>query len=318
MNEITTQNITPEVAKSQIMIALTAAEKSIQLLHDEKDKLVFNEDNLEKIKEYLNNCKKSADIVEAQRNKIGRPHYDQYLAANAGAKVISSEIEGLKNEVYPKYASLCQAIEKRQQEAENDRLRVAGIRQRMNDTKIKFTTKISDAKTSAELVAIERLFNLESANTKQWGEFIDEFRTDCEAIRVHLRQQKEKVRELEELAKQAEKAAANGSDEQILEIMEKKEVLEAQIAEKKINIQEEASAQASKPTQEATIIIPLIPKGGRKLWKYEIVDLKAATKAGLMMLVPDETKIDEILKEKRNSETEVTENGIRYFIQKTF
>ena len=147
---------------------------------------------------------------------------------------------------------------------------------------------------------------------------MEEFRTDCEAIRGHLTAQKKKVRELEELAKEAEKAAKNGSDEQILEIMEKKEVLEAQIAEKRINIQEEAVNQASKPTESETIILPLIPKGGRKLWRYQVIDEKVANKAGLMKLVPDDEKIELILKEKRNSETEVTENGIRYYIEKRF
>jgi len=44
--DLTKAELTPDIVKGEILLALTAAEQSIQLLHTAKAKLVFNEDNL--------------------------------------------------------------------------------------------------------------------------------------------------------------------------------------------------------------------------------------------------------------------------------
>jgi len=311
-----TTDLTPELVKSKLQICLTKASQSIQGLHDTESKLVYNEDNLGVIKLFIENCKSAQKTVDAERVKLKEPYLQGGRTVDAGAKLISTDLDAIILKANTAYQKLCSEVARKQQEAENERLRIAGIRQQMNNFKTAYATKIAEAKTSAEIVSIERLFNLESANTKRYAEFIEEFRTDCEAIRSHLRVQKEKVKELEDLEKQAKIASENGSDEQILEIMDKKEVLVAEIAEKAINIQETAVNQASQPTESAEVILPVIPKGGRRLWKYEVVDIKAAAKAGLTKTVIDEQKVDEILKQKRENETEVMENGIRYFVER--
>jgi hypothetical protein len=65
-------------------------------------------------------------------------------------------------------------------------------------------------------------------------------------------------------------------------------------------------------------VVAEAPKARRTSWKWEMVDEKAATKAGLTLVIPNKEKIDELLKEKRENETELTENGIRYFIHKEY
>lgn len=316
MTGVTTNTATPEVFKSKMIIALTKAEQSVQALHDAESNLVYNEDNLGVIKLFIENCKAAKATVEKERVKLKEPSLQESRNIDAGAKLVTKDIDIVFAKADLNYQKLCYEVARKQQEAENERLRIAGIREQMNNFKNEFAAKIADCKTSQEIVAIERRFNLESANKSRYAEFLTEFQADCEAIRSHLRTQKEKVRELEDLDRKANLAAENGSDEQILEIMEKKEVLEAQIAEKRVNIQEEALFQSTKPTESATVILPIIPRGGRKLWRFEILDEKAAAKSGFMKLVPDTEKIDARLKEIRESETEVVENGIRYYIFK--
>jgi len=310
--------LTPEIVKSKLQIALTKAEQSIQALNDAESRLVYNEDNLEPIKAFIESCKKAEKIVDDERKLLKEPYLQGGRAVDDGAKLLSNDLNLVKVKASEKYNTLCREVERKQKEAAAETLRVNTIRQQMNDFKTAYAVKISDAKTSAELVSLERMINLETANKNRYMEFLEEFKTDCGAIRSLLAAQKETVRKLEELEKEAVLASKNGSDERILEIMEEKEGLEAKIAEKAINIQEEAVSQASKPTESATVILPIIPKGGRRLWKYEILDEKAANKAGLMKLVPDDEKIEAILKDKRENETEVTENGIRYYIEKRF
>ena len=233
-------DLTPEIIKSKLQICLTKAEQSIQALNDAESKLVYNEDNLESIKRFIDNCKAAEKIVDDQRKLLKEPYLQGGRAVDDGAKLLSNDLATVKLKANIQYQKLCDEVARKQREAEAERQRIAAIRERMNNFKTTYATKIADAKTSQEIAGIERLFNLETANTKRYGEFIDEFRSDCEVIRTHLKVQKELVKELEGWQKMAEEAAGSGSDEQILDAMEKKEVLEAQIAEKRINIQEEA------------------------------------------------------------------------------
>lgn len=319
-NETTLERptLTPEIVRSKLQIALTKVEKTIQNLNDREAMLVYNEDCLLEIKEFIEDIKEAKRLVDAERKRLKEPSLIEGRNIDAGAKLVDGQLDEVLAKANFPYQKLCQEVEKKRQEAEAEKQRVAIIEERMNNSKIDFSVRISNAKTSAELVAIERLLNLETANKVKYQESLPKFKSFCEPIRSLLTAQKEKVRELEELERKSQEAAKNGSDEEILQIMEKKELVEAQIAEKRVNIQEEALKQATTPTETATVIIPLIPKGGRKLWRYEIVDEKLAAKSGLMKLVPDEEKIDLRLKEMRENETECVESGVRYFVERRF
>ena len=318
--EIQSNVLTPEVIKSKLQICLSGAEKSIQKLNDAEASLVYNEDNLAEIKNFIDGCRSAEKIVDDERVKLKEPFLQGGRNVDAGAKLLSTELAAVKLKANVQYQKLCDEVERKQREAAAERLRVDTIRHQMNEFKTSYAVKISDAKTSQELVSIERLINLETGNKNRYQEFWEEFRSGCEPIRSLLTAQKETVRKLEELEKQALQAAENGSDEKILEIMGQKEVLEAKIAEKAINIQEEAINQASQPTESATIIIPLIPKGGRQSWKWNLIDEKAATKRGWTTVVANKEKIDEYLKQKREEgvDAEFTEGGVHFFIQKSW
>lgn len=312
-------SLTPEIVRSKMQIVLTKTEQSIQALHDKKKELVFNEDNLEVIKNYLDGCRKINKTVEDERTKMKEPYLQGGRTVDAGAKLISVEVDGLIADVDKQYQKLCKEVAEKQRLAEVEKQRVATIRSHMDNFKLDYSTKIAGAKTSAELTSIERLVNLETGNKTKYAEFLEEFVNDCKAIRSLITAQKSTVRDLEDLERRAALASENGSDEEILEAMEQKEVLEARISENKVVIQETATAQATNATPvEPEMILPEIPKGGRKLWKYEVLDWKAAEKAGLTLTVINEAKVKEILADKRDKETEVTENGIRYYQQTTY
>ena len=68
------QSLTPEIVKSKLQIVLTKAEQSIQALHDAESKLVYNEDNLESIKLFIENCKTAQKTVDAERVKLKEPY----------------------------------------------------------------------------------------------------------------------------------------------------------------------------------------------------------------------------------------------------
>lgn len=320
-NEIQTNVLTPEVIKSKLQICLSKAEQSIQALHDAESNLVYNEDNLEKIASFLKNAKAAKKLVDDERKKMKEPSLQEGRAIDAGAKLIDTELDAVITKANLPYQKLCDEVARKQREAAAEQLRVDGIRKQMNDFKTTYAVKISDAKTSQELVSIERLINLETGNKNKYAEFLEEFKTGCEPIRSLITAQKETVRKLEELERQALQAAENGSDEQVLEFMEQKEVLEAKIAEKAINIQETAVNQASQPTESATVIIPLIPKGGRLFYGWDLVDIKAATKKGWTKTILDDELVNQFFKENKDKivdEVGITEGGVRFFVKKKY
>jgi hypothetical protein len=298
--EITTTNLTPELVKGKMLIALSKAEQSIQGLNDAEAQLVYNEDNLESIKKFLDDCKKAEKVVETERVAMKAPYLEAERNVDAGAKLLSAGIAEVKLKAHNQYTKLCQEVERKRIAVENEKKRVDGIKKAMSDFKMEYANKIAVAKTSQELVEIERRVNVEALNKTKYAEYLEDFKTDCEAIRSQLTAQKAKVRELERLEKESQEAAQNGSDEKVLEIMEKKEVLEAQIAQTAINVQETAVNQATEAAPaDAEIVLPEI-KGARRTWDYEIKDLAALYKKAphLVVLTENKEKIKEILKTK--------------------
>jgi len=330
--DVVEQVLTPDIVKGEILLALTAAEQSIQLLHTAKSKLVFNEDNLENIKKYLDDCDKAAKKVEAERVKKGRPFYDKFTTVNAGAKLVSTEIEGLVKDVNTTYQKLCREADEKRAKAKAAEERENGIRQNMGNFKTDMAVRVAAAEKYADLVALERLMNLETANKARYAEFQEEFKNDVKALSGLISGKKIAAREREGLGLDGQGEAENKPDEQILADMEQKEGLDTKIAEINTKLVETAVNQASKPTDTVKQVFAMIPKGGRKLWRWELLPddvdengkiiegsaLKKATKGGMTKVVIDEEKVDARLKEIRESENEITENGIRYYIFKKF
>lgn len=327
MTPTTTNTLTPEIVKSKLQVALTKAEQSIQGLNDAEASLVYNEDNLGEISKFIEQCKAAEKIVETERVALKEPFLEGGRNVDAGAKLLSTELVTLRQKAHKKYTDLCLEVEKKRHEAEQEANRVKSIRDAMDEFKLAYSVKIADAKTSQELVEIERRINVEALNKSKYGEFLDEFREGLKAIRSLLTAQKVRVRELEALERKAQEAAENGSDEQFLELQDKKEALEAQILENKGSIQETAINQATNSAPVTPEIILPEVKAKRRTWDFEVKDVAALYKKAphLVQLTPDYEKIKEILKNKvTDGETKgVSEivylNGlIRFYVKLTY
>jgi hypothetical protein len=298
--EAKTQTLTPELVKSKLQIALTKAEQSIQGLNNAEAELVYNEDNLGDIAKFIDNCKAAEKVVEYERVKLKEPYLQAGRAVDDGAKLLSSELATVRQKAHTQYSKLCQEVERKKREAEAERQRVATIQKAMSDFKMDYAVKIAAAKDLAELTSLERLVNLETGNSRKYAEFLPEMIEGCKAIRSLLTGQKEKLRQLSYFQKLEQEAAETGNDAEILEIQDKKEVLEAKIQETAINVQEAAVSQAtSATTVSPEIVLPEI-KGARRTWDFEVTDLAALYKKAphLVTLEANKEKIKEIIKTK--------------------
>jgi len=117
-----------------------------------------------------------------------------------------------------------------------------------------------------------------------------------------------------------QEAENNATDDQtVLDILEKKEQVEAKIEQSRNDVQEKALNMATEAeVVEPEIMVAEAPRPRRTSWEFEVTDLKQAEKAGLTLTVINEQKVKEILAKKREDETECTENGIRYFILRKY
>jgi len=179
-------SLTPEIVKTKLQIALTKVEQSIQNLHNTESKLVYNEDNLETIANFIKKAKEAKATVEAERVKLKRPYKEGGEAVDAGAKLLSVDLDAVISKANAPYQKICKEVADRAAAAEREKLRIAGIRAAMDNFKLAYSTKIADAKTSTELTSIERLINLETGNKTKYQELLPEFVEDCKAIRSLL------------------------------------------------------------------------------------------------------------------------------------
>lgn len=203
--------------------------------------------------------------------------------------------------------------------ADAEKNRVAAIKQSIDDFFIQQSQAIAAATTPQEIVRIEKLIGSHKGNSSRYQEFLPMLQSKAANLDDLIKDQKVAIKKLEAL-KTAEKAAeATGDDQAVLDSREAQEELAAKIHENREVVQEKAIGMATQAeVVEPEIIIPIIPKARRSTWKWELIDIKAAQKAGLTKTVIDEDQVNEILKKKRENEEEVTENGVRYFIERRF
>jgi len=302
-------------------IALT--QSNFQKLADKAATLVYNEDNLDEIKSFLDGVRKVEKAIEethkdgkAEALQIGR----QWDSGKNSFLLMTSTI---KSKPQAEYTRLCNDIEDRKRRAALEQQRVASIKQGIESNALKFATDIAACTTSDQLSYVERIINLEKGKKDKYAEFADEAISRYNELNALLKTQKETIRQLEENARLQAQAKLEADDAALLKLQEEAEVVQNKVEEAKITVQETAINQSMKAEiPVATEVIPEV-KARRTTWEWEIKDIKETAKK-----MPDwttvtviESKVDEYLKAKRAegiTGEEFTVAGIRFFQKKTF
>lgn len=323
MSTLTTTTSMPPAIAGKFNIALT--QSKFQQLADKADSLIYNEDNLEAIAEFLKNGRA---VVKA----IGETHKEGKAEAlrigqewDAAKRTFESQVTSIMDKPQTEYTRLCNEVELRKQKQEQERQRISQIKNGIEANAVNFAKAIAECTTSVQLTNIERNINLEKTRKDKYMEFYDDAVTRYSELNALLKTQKETVRQLEENArKQAEAKKAN-DDAALLKLQEEQAEQEAKIEEAKTIVQETAINQSMK--EEAPLAQEILPevKARRTTWKFEVVNEKEVMKKApeLVVFSIDEEKVKSNLKllkdtEQLTGKTELTINGIRYFEVKTF
>lgn len=207
---------------------------------------------------------------------------------------------------------------------DDENKRVEGIKKEIDNFILLQGKLVAEATTTPQLVSIEKVIGSHKANASRYQEFLPQLIDRCNELTPLIKKQKDIVKKMEKLAKDKEAALAKGDDRAVIEIGEKQEIAQHSLDESKVVIQETAIQQALK-VDEVTTVTPVQQevKYRRQSWKWEVKDPVVLYKKAphLVQLVPDEEKIDELLKTKKADGSlkdvdHLDYMGIRFFLEK--
>lgn len=323
-NTAAAQPTSKEVVSTKLNIALTKAQLGIQDLANRESKLVYNEDNIEKIKIFLEDVRKAKKVITDAHKEIKEPILRQSQEIDLSKREMESSIDVFGNPASQKYTKLCEDIAAKVREQQLEEQRKQLIQEGIGSNMINFSTKIADCKTKAELLKVESLINLEKSYKNKYGEFLETAIEKFNSLTVLIKSQKENIKEFEKLEKERLEAEKRGNDEALLAIQEKQETLNNKVEEIKVEVQEKAIEQSAPVYTQATQVMPTV-KARMSKWTWEAVDLQTTVKkmpSWTKVETVDET-IDEFMKASKESwseqgREEVIINGIKFFIRKTY
>lgn len=316
--------VTTDTVKQKLSIALTKATLSIQSLQDEADSLVFNEDqeNMDKIAAFLNKARKGEKAVEDEHKIIKEPFLEGGRACDAAKKDMLKAIDEVKSPVHGKYTTLCNEIDRKKREEEQRKEKERQILEGIESNVLTFSQKIADCQTKDELLAVERLINLEKAPTRaaKYGDHhqkaIDRY---DEVLLPILRDQKTKIEDREKLLKELETTNDAEKHETLLQKLEEKQ---NEIIQNQVKVQEQALYQPMTDVIEPEIVMTTI-KTKRTDIACEIVDMQQVFKKSPELLnielkLADAKKRGQLLKDAGSfgDKDEIIVNGIKYSIKK--
>lgn len=317
--------ITLDVVKATFNLELT--QNKFQEIQNAVNMLLYNEENIPAIKEVLEKVKKLKKVVDDAHESGKKPYLEAGRLYDTAKKDFYTLIDAILTPAADKYTKLCREKQIREENEAKEAARKKAIQDGIQGNILAFSQRIAAANTSAELLQVERLINLEKANKVKYAEFLEEASEKYSTfLNTPLKDQKEKIRQLEEIEAQKKVAMEKDDDIAVLDLHYKEEALQAQIEENKQTTQEAAIAEVTKPVvSDYSVVSSPAVKPSRKSWKFEVKDIQSTFKKmpSWVNMEPNEAVIKAYLDGKKaegiaegTKEFEVA--GIRFYLEEKF
>lgn len=242
---------------------------------------------------------------------LENPWTQKWSEWNAQRKSLLDPVAKIETEKTATYTKLAGEIKAEKDKQDAEILRVQSIKDAIKNFTIEFSGKIAGAEIMSQLAAIQMRIGSEKNRKSFYAEFYEDFVTSCDMLQEALKKQKEHLLLLQKLDKKAETA----DDGELMEIMDKKELITAGIEQNKTDVQESALKASTAPetiVPESTIISP---KPKRRVWDYEVTDINLLLRKTpeLVSVQPNHEKIKELMRKRLAEKTlvEETVNGLR-------
>jgi hypothetical protein len=315
INQLT---VTESTEKNSISIELIKAGYNYSELLQQAENIVFDRNNLEKDYSSLKKLREIKAKIEETKN----PHYAAYKAFNDAKKSLVEPLEKCLEKKTKEFSDIAAQIKMENEQIAKENQRKSDIKTKIDTAILDYSNAIAACNSEQQLLDVERKLNLDLTRRNVYFEFLEDFKSRSESIRGLITAQKKIVKSLEGLKNETVKAIAIGADEKLLEIEEKKEDLEAQIEQNRINVMETAAGQ-TKSFSPIEQLVAVSLKARRTSWDYEVNDEATAYRWGMLRTEIDPKKAKEILANLKSNGTladkkEFIYNGIRFFLKELF
>lgn len=329
-----------ELSAKQSVIKSSLSLKILELgfnsLATEQTALIYNEDNLPAIKAFVDKVDKCIKKVNEEHEVGKAPYWEECVNWDKARRVLMGELDNLRQLPAAKNQEISTAIEKRKKEAAIAEAAMKEAKEKIDKKVLEFSDKITSATTWEQLRSIENEVNgVKGAATAKVNKQEDKQGVNAllierlETIAPLIAAQKLLVKEDAAIDQQIEQAKSSGNEEELNDLMDKKELITAEISEKKQTIGSDIINLTTAPTS-ASVSYPSSysypeVKAKRKSWKarqQEGIDIsKVASKWTKVVL--DEEKIDAFLKEyksgwDKNNQESVIDGGIEFYVEKKY
>lgn len=322
--EENSQELQPDKITLQISISLTKQYGNYNEALNQARNASVTEENILQAQQFLRNINSFLKAVDDHREKMKRPYFEAGKAIDTAHKAFGKQFEEAKVALQAKVNTVAQEKIKRL-EAEKQKLqKEASIKQAVNDFVLDYAVKIASATTNEQLLAYERLINLEKANKSKYADLLPLLIERCNDLNSKIAEQKLLVKEKEKIEAEKNLALSKENDEKAQMLAQKEQEIADKIRENTIRVQEQAS-EAVFSNSDVGEVVESAPKARYTAWKAEIFNEKEAIKKASDLLKisldPDKVKTSiNLLKDTGvlDGKTEYVLNGIRYFVNQTF
>jgi len=311
-------NLSPALIEMKVGLDLTKAEGNYQQTLKQVLEYEVDEANFEEAQALNKKLMKWLSFVEEHRKEEKNPYLEAGRLIDAGHKKFATPFEDAKSQLQGKINVVGKRMQDAADKAKREQDRIDGLKNTINAFILDASSKIAAATTTEQLLSIERLINLEKGNKGRYQDHLPLLIERSNELTAKIKEQKELVKELERVAEEANEALEAGNDEKAQELLQRSELLGAKIEENTVLVQE----TASKSIISTEVLAPEIdmPSTRRKVWKFEVQDIKETIKKrpDLLDVSLNHKAVSEVLKTLKDTgvltgKAEYILNGIRFF-----
>jgi hypothetical protein len=321
--EVPMGNLQPQKIEIQISIHLTKQYGNYQEALKQAENATVTEETIEQSQNFLRNLGKFIKAIDDHREAMKKPYFQAGKDIDAAHKSVSKKFEAARDVLQKKLNDAAQAKILRLQEENRKIQREGAIKQAINDFILDYSVKIASATNNEQLLAYERLINLEKANKSKYAEFLPLLIERCNDLNGKLAEQKVLIKQKDEIERQKQAALDKNNDEKAMKLAQQEQDLLDKINENTIKVQEQASESIF--VSSAPAPLSEMPKAAYTTWKCEIVNEKEVMKKApeLLDVKLNAEKAKTVLNTLKETgalegKTEYTLNGIRYFLSQKF
>lgn len=307
-------------------LELTKLFGNLQKIIQEAANIKFDKNNLKEDHQPLKKLRKLVTEANSIIKAGGKPYYTAYKMWNDAGKQFVEPLSKVLDEKMKEFTQLAESVRKENELIEQQNRITLAIQNNIANFINEITFKITTANTHLEIASIQMLIGTEKSRTTHYGGQLIDLKNACDGLNPLINKRKEFIKATLAIEEEGKKASETGNDDKLVELAEKKELLDEEIKENALRLQEKAFEEIiNVPKIEITESMSESVKARRSTWKWEIEDINLLSKKmpDLVELCPIKEKINDLLDIKKkdgslNGVDRININGIIFYLEKRY